>query len=483
MQKENGFKQSFSNRKFKMGGFQTLTMVIVIIVVIILNLIVGKMNITVDLSSDKIYSVTEDTRKMVNGLSDDITIYHLVQDGNEDVAIEKVLEEYEKLDHVSIEKKDPVIYPNFAKEYTDEEVTDNSVIVVDAAREKSKYIPYADMVIQDMDYEAYYTTGSQSYTNTLDAEGQITAAIQTVTSDNSKKIYYTTGHGEQELDAAFSDIMKKSNIDSAKLDSLDKVPEDCDILLMNGPQYDLNEDEYKVVYAYMQGGGKAMFFLNALAEKQPNLKKLMKDYGVNVADGYLLDTAPSDSSKLTTELLVTANDHDITADVGEKGTYMAQTMGMTTEKDVRSTLTVESLLDTEDSAFCRTDMQESAAEKVDSDVNGPFSVAVAATDTYTENTEGEGHASRMIVYGSYLFANEVFVSTDQFGNRSMLLNSITWLTGSETSTLAIPTRSLDSQRVQIEGQSQMLWTVLLVVIIPVALLAAGIVIWYRRRKN
>lgn len=48
-----GIKNSFKSRKFKMGGYQTLIMVIVIILVIGLNLVVNKMNITVDLSSRK----------------------------------------------------------------------------------------------------------------------------------------------------------------------------------------------------------------------------------------------------------------------------------------------------------------------------------------------------------------------------------------------------------------------------------------------
>ena len=40
-----GIKNSFKSRKFKMGGYQTLIMVIVIILVIGLNLVVNKMNI------------------------------------------------------------------------------------------------------------------------------------------------------------------------------------------------------------------------------------------------------------------------------------------------------------------------------------------------------------------------------------------------------------------------------------------------------
>ena len=51
------------------------------------------------------------------------------------------------------------------------------------------------MLVSEMDYQ----TMSQKVT-TLDAEGQITAAIQSVTSANATTLYYTSGHSEQELD-------------------------------------------------------------------------------------------------------------------------------------------------------------------------------------------------------------------------------------------------------------------------------------------
>lgn len=111
-----------------------MTMVIVIIVVIVLNLLVGKLNITVDLSSDKIFSLTDETKNMAAGLNDDIVIYYMVQSGKEVTPIEKVLDEYGRLGHIRVEKKDPVIYPNFSKDFTDDEIKDNDVIVVNEKR-------------------------------------------------------------------------------------------------------------------------------------------------------------------------------------------------------------------------------------------------------------------------------------------------------------------------------------------------------------
>lgn len=471
-------RSSFSDRKFKMGGYQTLIMVIVIVVVVVLNLIVGKMNITVDLSSDKIYTLTEDTKNLAQGLQDEITLYYMCQDGNETTQIEKVLDEYKKLSHITVETKDPVQYPNFSKNYTEDEIAENDVIVVNEKSGSAKHVTASSMIVSDIDYTTY------SQTNSLDVEGQITSAIQSVTSAKTRTVYATGGHGEQQIDSAFSDILTKSNITTQTLETANEksVPEDCSILLINGPQYDFTEKETELLSTYLQDGGKAMIFLNPASDEQPNLYKLLKDYGVNAIEGYLLEPSTT-LEQNTTVVMPSAEEHDITADVGDLLVYAPVTVGMTGESDVRSTLTVESLLKTTEETFCKVNKKSAVAEKEENDVDGPFSVAMAVTDTYPEKTKGSGNATKLVVYGSYNFQASDFTKNNQTGNRSMLLNSITWLTGSETSTLAIPTRSLDMEMVTMEKESQIFWTACLVVVLPLSLLAAGFVIWYKRRKR
>ncbi|MBO5486124.1 MAG: GldG family protein, partial [Eubacterium sp.] len=285
--KKRNIKEAFSSRSFKLGGFQTLVMVIVIALVVVLNLIVGKLNFSVDLSSDKIYTLTEETKELINVLSDDITLYYMCQSGNEVEQIEKVLNEYDRLKHITVEKKDPVVYPNFAKNYTDEELTGNDVIVVNNKTEASRFVTQSDMITQG--YNSSYTATS----TTLDAEGQITAAIWGVTTTDSKKIYVTSGHGEVDFDSEFTDILGKSNISTETLETktTTEIPEDCDTLLIYGPVYDLTEEEYTLVSSYMKNGGRVLVFLNAEAEEQKNLDKLLSEYGIRRVKGYVVDTA------------------------------------------------------------------------------------------------------------------------------------------------------------------------------------------------
>ena len=446
-----GIKNSFKSRKFKMGGYQTLIMVIVIILVIGLNLVVNKMNITVDLSSQKMFTLTSDTTNLVDKIKDKVTLYYMCQDGSEMTQIEKVVDNYDGLGTIKVVKKDPVVYQS-------------------------------DMLVSEMDYQ----TMSQKVT-TLDAEGQITAAIQSVTSANATTLYYTSGHSEQELDSTFKDVLNKSNIDMKELatESAESVPDDCNILLINGPQYDFTEAEYNVLSSYLKEGGKAMFFLYpTTTEKMTYFYKLLSDYGVNVADGYIIDSKGSYSSQYPMYLTPTMEDSDLTKDVTDtQKVVIPICKGMTVQSDVRSTLTVENMMSTTDSAYAKTNIKSQTVDKEDGDINGPFSVALSVKDSYAEKTKGTGHATEIVVFGSVSFETSTFLETNQFGNRTVLLNSLSYLAGQETTTLAIPTRSLQQESVQIQESDRIFFTVLLVVIIPLILLGSGLFIWIKRRKN
>lgn len=463
-----------------MGGYQTLVMVIVIVLVIVFNLVIGKLNLTVDLSSDQKFTLTEDTKKLAEGIKDTIKFYYMCQEGSQTTQIEKVLEQYDGLGNIEVIDKDPIVYPNFAKEYTEDEISDNDVIVVNESRNKSKVVSSEDMLVRDIDY----TTYQEAYT--LDVEGQLTAALQIVTSDSSTKMYYTSGHGEGELSASFTDLLGKSNVEYEEFatSSAKSVPEDCNILLINAPEYDISENEYTMIADYLKEGGKAMFFLNAaVVDPLVNYDKLISDYGVNVVDGYIIDSEGAYDERYPTRFIPVPASHEITADVSDKMVVVSVAKGMTTQSDVRSTLTVEPLLTTADSAYSKVNVKTKTVEKEKGDVNGPFNVAVAIKDVYAENTKGQGNATQIVVFGAMDFTSSEVVATNQFGNRSMILNSISYLSGEQTSTLAIPKRSLNQESVMIQEGDRVFFTVLLVVLIPLALLGIGFAIWFRRRKN
>ena len=141
------------------------------------------------------------------------------------------------------------------------------------------------------------------------------------------------------------------------------------------------------------------------------------------------------------------------------------------------------------------DIKKEQVEKTDKDESGPFSVAMMATDTHAQDTKGEGHATKLFVVGSVAFTGVVdyasqsmvsIIGNNQYANRSILVNALTWLvgdSGEEIAVLNIPNRSLTVDSAVIEQGDIRFWTALLLGIVPLSLLLIGFLIWNRRRKK
>lgn len=195
-----------------------------------------------DISSTKLYSVTSNTKVVVNALEQDVTIYWIVQSGKEDDIIENLLSKYETLSgHIKVVKKNPDVFPTFTEQYTNETVQNNSLIV--ECGDRSRFIGYDDIYIQEADVYSY------SYNTSFDGEGAITSAIDYVVSEELPQLYMLEGHGEAELPATFSEQIEKENIEvsSFSLLTVDSVPEEADCVLIYAPTSDISEEEQKML--------------------------------------------------------------------------------------------------------------------------------------------------------------------------------------------------------------------------------------------
>ena len=125
----------------------------------------------IDLSSQKLYTIGEQTEKILKGLNKDVKMYFIAQEGTESSEIQKLLEKYEEgSKYVQVEQKDPAVNPTFVSQYTEDNISNNSVIVV--CGDKSKVVNYSDMYETTIDYNTY----SQQVTG-FDGEGQLTSAL------------------------------------------------------------------------------------------------------------------------------------------------------------------------------------------------------------------------------------------------------------------------------------------------------------------
>ena len=482
---KTGISVSGEERKknLRHGSYVSIMTVIVIALVVAVNLVVGQLPSSVtqiDASSRQLYTIGEDTENLVRGLEQDVTLYYVVTGGNENEYISRMLERYEDLsDHLTVEKVDPELHPTFTSQYTDEEVSDNSIIVVSG--DKSRVVGSSDMLVQELNYYTY------SYQVTeFDGEGQVTSAIAYVISDNLPVLYQLTGHDEQSLGSSLTDSIEKNNIEIQDLSLLteESVPEDAAALLICSPSRDISEEESQKILSYLEGGGKVLLFTDYSQEEMPNLESLLTNYGLQKGTGIVMEGDSSYYYPQRPDVLIPEINTDSSVLSGLTDDVYAliqDAQPVETLEEYRDTLEIENLLTTTDSGYVKevSDDGMISFQQEEGDDTGTFVVGVSVTEAIDDETE-----SQLIYFSSStLTADEL----DQYvsgGNSEILSCILTNLCEMEDNiTFNIPAKSLSVEYLSYTNQSAAIFKVIVIAVIPAAFLLVGFIIWMKRRKQ
>lgn len=480
-------KQSFHTKSFRLGSYTTVSCLVVLAIVVLINLAVNSLpsNYTkLDLSPQQYYSISGQSEQIAGSVEDELTIYVIAQTGNADETVMELLVRYQAVNSkIKVVQKDPVVNPTFASAYTSETVAENSLIFVYGDR--SKYVPYSDIYVTSYSMNSDYSYNTEV---SFDGENQITSAINSVTSVRTPNIYYLTGHGEQVLASYVQESVKQDNLDYEELNLLSagSVPEDCDCIVAYGPTGDISENEKDILLSYLKTGGKFLYVQDASEEEFPNLAEIMAYYGVTVEKGMVLEGDSRQYYMYPMVLIPEIKSHAITDPLSGYNVLLPYSSGIKAadSDDLREGLSINTFLATTDSAYVKTNLSSSAYEKEEGDIDGPFSVAVAVTDTHAgEDDAGEGCAeARMIVLGtSYMLESDInnLVSG---ANEDLFLNSLEWLCEREN-TISIRAKSMDSGKLAVAAASSNMWKIILIGILPLASVACGGIYVYRRRKK
>lgn len=470
-------QEALKTRTAKVGSYSFIMSLVVLAILIAVNVLVETLPskwTQFDISSAQLYSLTSDTKVVVTNLEEDVTIYWITQDGEEDSIVEKILDRYRDLsDHLSVVKKNPDQYPTFAEQYTDEEVSNNSLVV--ECGDKYRYISYD--TIYTYNYASYSSTGSVS--SAFDGEGAITSAIDYVISDELPKIYVLTGHGESDLSDALSSQIERDNMETEEFSLLnaDEIPEDCDCILINSPTSDISEEEKNMLQEYVDKGGHLMVLSGPKEDSEmANLNSILSEYGVSVVDGIVIDSnrdfyAFSEMYILMPEI----ESSEITDPLTESGYHaiIPIAQGLSIDDSVDG-VTVTSLLQTSGDSYSKLAGYDlTTYDKEDSDIDGPFSLGVSVEVSDT--------GGRLVWISSDYVTDDTYNSYSSGANLDLVMNSMSWMIG-ETEAVSIRTKSMDYSYLTISSNAASLLKLLMIGILPIGYLLFGIEELLRRRK-
>lgn len=457
---------------FQGGSYSLAITAIVLAILVVVNVLVSALPTTLtkyDISSTKLYSITSNTKVVVNALEKDVTIYWIVQSGEEDDVIENLLNKYDSLsDHIEIVKKNPDIYPTFTDTYTSETVPNNSLIV--ECDERNRYISYDDIYITETSMTSY------SYDSSFDGEGAITSAIDYVVNAEQPQLYVLEGHGESDLSECFSEQIEKENIEMTTFSLLTEksVPEEADCVLIYAPSTDISEEEKDILAEYAQNGGKMMVIAGTTEDGTlTNLYSLLEDYGVEAKEGIVIE---SDTQHYAFQspfiLLPDIASSDITDPLLEENYYviMPIAQGMTV-KDTTGAVT--DLLTTSDTAFSKIDGYNlSTYEKEDNDIDGPFSLGI---------TIDCGNDGQIVWFSSSDFLEDTYNSYSSGANLDLAMNGLSSMLG-ENEAVAIRSKSLNYNYLTISDSVASVLKVVMIGVFPLVYLGIGIGVILKRRK-
>ena len=464
--------------RFRAGSYSVFAAAIVSAIAIMANLMVSSLPSTttkLDLTSQSLFSLSDQSKRIAASLDKDVTMYLICNNGNEDTTIYRLMERYAaQSDHITVQIMDPNQQPTFLDAY-DLEVSrlyENSVLVDCEGR--YRLVSYTDIYVTD--YEMDYYSYSYNTTTTFDGENALTNALHYVSSDDLPKVYTLTGHGEAELSTSVTDMLAQDNFESESLSllSMDAVPEDAAAVIINAPSTDLGEDEADVLIAYLQGGGSVALMTDYMdADDMPNLKRVTTAMGLTTDTGIVIEgNARMRLSRYPHYLLPTVADHDVTEAINEAGYYIMVPLAQPIVETEDATADVTWLLTTSDSAYAKqAGLKMTVTDKEDGDTDGPFHVGAIA----------ENGGKLFWVTSSALLDSYVDNAVSG-GNSNLFMNVLNWMGGQEES-ISIRAKSLDTEGLTITDSESTLWTIVMIGVIPLTLVALGLIIWMRRKRR
>lgn len=454
-------KEMFGSAQSRYGTYSTLLIVVVIAIVIMINMVAGQFPESwrkIDLSNNNLYEITDQSRALLKSLDKEVELHVLADKDATDERIKIFIEKYDNLSSkVSVKWTDPILHPAVLTEY---DASSNTIIVSCEETGKQTKILFEDIIIYD-EY-SYYYYGTYEETS-FDAEGQFTSAVNYVTSENTQKIYLTTGHGEADLSSAISELIAKANFTTESSNTLmiSEIPEDCDLLMLNGPTTDLTEDEKAMISEYMQNGGDVMLILAITDKDTPNLDALALEYGFQMVDGYIADTERcyrQNPYYIFPELSVSG---DMAEGLESDMVLLVQSRGMKTVDPARDTITVETFMSTSSNGYAVTETSQE---------QGVYVLGAVATEEESQFT---------IVSSDSMISETITESFSNLDNNTLFMNTITE-NFDDVQNIAIEAKDLGItyNTMQYTG----IFTLITVLGVPVAILTYGFMKWLKRRK-
>jgi ABC-type uncharacterized transport system involved in gliding motility auxiliary subunit len=450
-------------RQTKYGAYATIYILVVIAIVVVANMLANRYNKSFDTTSNKRYSLSDQTKKIVGGLTQNASITYFNQSTRFQQG-KDLLDEYANLSpKVHVEYVDPDKSPQLAR--------------AGGIRD------FGTAVVQ---------IGDKKETAKSMTEEGITGAFIRDLKGTTRTVCFVTGSGEHAIDdtereglSQFKDLLAKDEYQSRSIDLLQKaeVPADCTTLVVAGPTHDYQQPQVDAIKSYVEKGGRGFFMLDppiqfGRSEIAANdaLTNLLQSWGVTLDKDMILDLNPvGQLAGLGPQvaLVTTYASQPIVAQM--RGSAVGFPLSRSMEIKSTDKTSVEKLFDSSSSSLATPNLSSPEVSVADpKNRKGPLTIAAAGTyNTGKQNSQG-----RFVVTGSSSWAANRFLGFN--GNGDLALNAVNWLSSDED-LISIRPKPPEDRRITMTRAQLVLVRATSQFVLPLLVVIAGTLVWWKRR--
>jgi len=478
---------SFKDKRFRYGTMSTVLMIVAVLIFVLVTILADEFDLSRDLTAEQLYTLTEQSHRFLNELETDITLSYVTRTGAESLRITRLFAEYASASsRITTEIRDPMINPTFVHQFitdADGAIPDGSVIVQS---------PGDFRIIRpgDMGWRWNPQTG-QRVRASYDEERAITQAIHSLTLGEPTVVYHITGSGEGQLPAAFLAYMDSQNFEMRTHNALlQEIPETADAIFITMPGRDWGSAKADHILDYLDNReGRAFIATGMTSEPLPEFSRVLASYGVSLSELIVIE---SDAQRIFNwgqfrfNMPVWEFHEGITAPLTmlgftpQQGILVGEPPAIEVLEMRRPSTRFEPLLLTTRDAYGRLFTTDAdTILRVPEDVDGPFMLSVAITDTIMVETT----RTTQIVLAPWTLLFEEVNNIVGGGNWAFISASLNWMQGQPPG-IWIPNRQpAGGAPVMLSDGQVAAMTGIVLGVLPIGLFAAGIFIWFRRRHS
>jgi len=449
-------RAALTGRQARYGGNALLMSVAFFAIVGLLNYLGARHHERWDVTEEKQFSLSEQSIRLLQSLTEPVQVKLFFTPGH-----------YNRFEAEDLIKEYAVRSSKLSYEFIDLDVQRRLALEYQVSRDGTIIFERGDR------REVTFGVGEQD----------LTSALLKVTRDEVKGVYFLTGHQERDPESFQEDgystlkqVLLSENyaVERFNYAVTDTVPSEVAVLVVAGPTKPLSSEETRRLAGFVENGGSLLLLIDP-GMPDP-LGGLLHEYGIDLADDFVLDPAHSFFGDVSAPLVDRYEFHQITKDLAGLSTFFPTARSVTKTDPLPEDWNVQYLATSSPSSWAETAYREERVKPDEDEAKGPLGLAAVIEPSVS----GEGKGRLVVVGDAGFVENSLLNAVGGVGNVDLFMNAVGWLAEEE---------ELISIRPKPPQQRQVVLTALQArgiiyssaVFVPALVLAAGALVWWRRR--